>query len=191
MKVVAINGSPRSGGNTSRLIRIVLDKLGENGIETDIMQLGGKPVRGCRACYKCAEQKDKRCTIKSDQVNACIEKMLECEGMLLGSPTYFSNVTSEMKALIDRAGIVSKVNGDMLKRKVGAAVIAVRRAGSIQAFNAINQFYTINQMIIPGSNYWNMGIGKEKGDVEWDQEGMVTMEILGENFAWLLHKLND
>jgi multimeric flavodoxin WrbA len=128
--------------------------------------------------------------VTNDVLNECLEKMLAADGIILGSPTYFSNVTTEMKALIDRAGFVAKANGDMFARKVGAAVVAVRRAGSIHVFNSINHLFFISQMIVPGSSYWNMGIGLKKGDVENDEEGIGTMRTLGRNMAWLLMKLN-
>jgi multimeric flavodoxin WrbA len=189
MKVVAFNGSPRKGGNTSILINRVLDELQKEGIETEFVQLGGKKIRGCLACYKCFENKDKRC-IGKDEVNEYIEKMLEADGIILGSPTYFANVSTEMKALIDRAGLVAKANDNPFSRKVGAAVVAVRRAGSVTTFDAINHFFTISQMIIPGACYWNMGFGLDKGDVEKDEEGINTMKVLGENMAWLLKRLH-
>ena len=189
MKVIAFNGSPRKDGNTHHLLTHVCDALEKEGVETELFQLGGQAIRGCMACYKCATNKNKQCSIKNDVLNTCIEKMLAADGILIGSPTYFCNVSTEVKALIDRAGIVVRTNGDLLKRKLGAAVVAVRRAGSTQVFDAINQFFTINQMIIPGSNYWNVGMGKAQGDVEKDEEGLTTMRILGENMAWLLKKV--
>ncbi len=190
MKVIAFNGSPRKNGNTSIMISRVFDELQKHDIETELFQLGGKNIRGCMACLKCFENRDQRCSMKKDILNECIEKMLEADGMILGSPTYFSNVSTEMKALIDRAGLVAKANDDMLRRKAGAAVVAVRRAGSIHVFNSINHFFFINQMVVPGSSYWNMGIGYDKGDVEKDEEGIQTMKVLGENMAWLLRKLH-
>jgi len=189
MKVVAFNGSAQKDGNTAILINYVLDVLKENGIETEFYQLAGKEIRGCRACFKCFENRDQRCAVKDDVVNECIEKMLEADGIILGSPTYFADVSAEMKALIERAGFVAKANGDMFRRKVGAAVVAVRRAGSIHVFNSINHFFFINQMVVPGSSYWNVGVGLIKGDVEKDEEGIGTMTDLGENMAWLLKKL--
>ncbi|MDY6857372.1 MAG: flavodoxin family protein [Thermodesulfobacteriota bacterium] len=189
MKVVAFNGSPRKDGNTTILINHVLAELKREGIETELVQLAGKNIHGCIACFKCLANKDQRCSIKDDILNECIEKMLGAQGILLGSPTYFSDVTGEMKALIDRSGMVAKVNGDMFQRKVGAAVIAVRRAGSIHAFDSINHFFFISQMVVPGSNYWNMGIGLDKGEVEKDEEGIETMRVLGQNMAWLLEKI--
>ncbi len=189
MKVAAFNGSARKDGNTAILINLVLDELEKEGIETEHVQLAGKKIRGCLACYKCFEKTDHSCQQKKDYLNECIETMLEADGIILGSPTYFSNVSTEMKALIDRAGLVAKANGDMFRRKVGAAVVAVRRAGSVHAFNSINHFFLISQMIVPGSNYWNMAIGLEKGDVKKDEEGIGTMKVLGENMAWLLKKL--
>ena len=190
MKVIAFNGSARKDGNTSILINRVFDKLQKEGIETELFQFASKKIRGCMACMKCFENKDQRCANKNDVLNECLEKMLEADGIILGSPTYFSNVSTEIKALIDRAGLVAIANGHMFKRKVGAAVVAVRRAGSVSVFDAINYFFFINQLIVPGSIYWNMGIGYEKGDVEKDEEGIRTMKVLGENMAWLLRKLH-
>lgn len=190
MKVIAFNGSPREDGNTSILINRVLDVLQQEGIETELYHLGGKKIQGCIACYECFKNKDRRCSVKDDAANECIEKMLEAEGVILGSPTYFSDVSTETKALIDRSGFVAKANGDMFKRKVGAAVVAVRRAGSVHVFDSINHLFFISQMIVAGSNYWNMGIGLNKGDVENDKEGLKTMKVLGENMAWLLKKIH-
>lgn len=189
MKVVAFNGSPREDGNTSILLKRVLDELQKEGVETELVQLGGRKISGCTACFTCAENQDQRCSVTDDVTNGCIEKMLAADGMILGSPTYFTDVTAEMKALIDRAGLVAKVNGGLFKRKVGAAVVAVRRGGALHAFDTINHFFLIGEMIVPGSSYWNLGIGLDKGDVENDAEGIQTMQTLGKNMAWLLKKL--
>ncbi len=190
MKVIGFNGSARKDGNTALLVNHVLDELQKEGIETDLFQLSGKKIHGCMACYKCFQNKDRRCSVKNDILNECIEKMIEADGIILGSPTYFTDVSSEMKALIDRAGFVSKANDGMLKRKVGAGVVAVRRAGSIHAFDTLNHFFLISEMIIPGSSYWNMGFGLEKGEVEKDEEGILTMKVLGQNMAWLLKRIH-
>jgi len=190
MKVIAFNGSARKDGNTAILINYVFRELEKAGIETELVQLAGKTIRGCAACFKCFENKDRRCSVKTDVVNECIEKMIEADGIILASPTYFADVSSELKALIERAGMVSIANGYMYKRKAGAAVVAVRRAGAIHVFDTINHFFFINQMIVPGSSYWNVGIGREKGEVEKDEEGVKTMKVLGENMAWLLKKIN-
>ena len=189
MKVTAFNGSARKNGNTAILINQVLSELGKQDIETEMIQLSGQKIRGCIACYKCFENKDQRCSLKDDIVNDCIEKMLHSDGIILASPTYFADVSSELKALIDRAGLVARANDDMFKHKVGAAIVAVRRAGSIHAFDSINHLFLISQMIIPGSSYWNIGIGREIGDVEKDEEGLQTMANLGRNMAWLLKKI--
>jgi multimeric flavodoxin WrbA len=189
MKVVAFNGSARKDGNTAILIRRVLQVLESEGIETELIQLAEQQIRGCTACGVCYKVKNKQCKIVNDNVNLYIEKMSQADAIILGSPTYFSMMSSEMKALIDRAGFVGRANGDMFKRKVGAAVVAVRRAGGIPTFDAINHFFLISQMIIPGSSYWNVGIGLNKGDVEKDEEGLKTMEDLGRNMAWLLKQL--
>ena len=189
MKVVAINGSARKDGNTAILIRRVFSVLESEGIETELIQLAGEQIRGCTACGTCRKIQNKQCKIVSDNVNLYIEKMAEADGIILGSPTYFSMMSPEMKALIDRAGFVGRANGDLFKRKVGAAVVAVRRAGGIPTFDGINHFFLISQMIVPGSSYWNVGIGLNPGDVEKDEEGLKTMEDLGKNMAWLLKKL--
>jgi multimeric flavodoxin WrbA len=189
MKVVAFNGSPRKEGNTFHLIRHVFEALAHEGIETELVQVGGNLIHGCTACYRCGTNKNGRCVQEDDIVNGCIEKMRRADGIVLASPTYFSDITPELKALIDRGGFVARANDGFLARKAGAAVVAVRRGGEIHAFDSINHFFLINQMIVPGSIYWNMGFGRDPGEVENDEEGVRTMKVLGQNLAWLLKKL--
>jgi multimeric flavodoxin WrbA len=189
MKVVTFNGSARKDGNTAVLLRCVLKALEAEGFETELIQLAGEQIRGCTACRACFETKDEHCVVADDNMNIYIQKMKEADAILLGSPTYFGMMSPEMKALIDRAGFVARANPDMLKYKVGAAVVAVRRAGGMTTFDAINHFFLINQMIVPGSSYWNIGVGHKKGEVANDEEGMQTMEVLGKNMAWLIKKL--
>ncbi|MDP8266280.1 MAG: flavodoxin family protein [Candidatus Aceula meridiana] len=191
MKVVAFNGSPRKGGNTTQLIEKVFKELEKEGIDCELVELSGKKLKGCIACYKCFDAQDKKCAVKNDDINFCIEKMVKADGIILASPTYFADVTAELKALIDRAGFVAKANNEMFRRKVGAAVVAVRRAGSIHTFDSINHFFLISQMVVPGSQYWNMGFGLEKGDVAKDDEGISTMKTLGQNIAWVLKKIEE
>jgi multimeric flavodoxin WrbA len=186
MKVVAFNGSPRKDGNTTILINHVLRELEKEGVETELVQLSGKEIRGCIACYKCFENKDQRCAVKNDIANECIEKMIGAEGILLGSPVYFTDVTAEMKALIDRAGFVSRANGGMYKNKVSAAVVALRRSGSMHTLDTMNHFFLAGEMIIVGRG---IGIGRDKGEVEKDEEGMQAVKALGQRMAWLLKKL--
>ena len=189
MKVVAFNGSPRPDGNTYRLLSRVLDVLRGEGLETELVQVGGTRIHGCTACFQCRTRKDGRCAFDDDVANACIAKMTAADGVLLGSPTYFADITPEMKALMDRAGFVTRAGGNTLRRKVGAAVVAVRRAGALHAFDSMNHFFLINEMIVPGSSYWNVAFGRERGEVEQDEEGLRTMTTLGENMAWLLKRL--
>lgn len=189
IKVVAFNGSPRKEGNTTILLNVVLDELKREGIDTELVHLSGHVLSGCRACYKCRENQDQRCAVTIDNLNDYISKMIEAQGILLGSPTYISDMSANMKALIERATIVSRSNGDLFKKKVGAAVVSVRRAGSNHVLSSINYFFLINQMIIPGSSYWNMAIGRNPGEVKEDQEGIQTMKTLGQNMAWLLKKI--
>lgn len=191
MKVVAFNGSPRVTGNTSQSLKIVLAELEKEGIETEIVQLGGRKVFGCLACGKCRENKNNRCARTDDEMNTFIQKMEEADGIIIGSPTYFSNVSTEVKALIDRCGFVAKSNGGaMLRGKVGTSVVSVRRAGSTFTYSAINFFFGIAEMIICSSDYWNMTLSRDPGDVQKDAEGIKTFQILGKNMAKLLKKIN-
>ena len=190
MKVVALCGSARRKGNTAFLLNKVLEPLAAGGVETEMIELAGSKISGCKACMVCFKEKDGTCAIKDDMVNECIEKMRTADAILLGSPTYFADVSTEMKALIDRSGMVARANGNFYRRKLGAAVVAVRRAGAIHAFDAMNHFFLIGEMIVVGSSYWNVGIGREKEEVAGDEEGMKTMTQLGENMLWLLEKIN-
>lgn len=190
-KVVAFNGSARKGGNTAILLGYTLRELEQQGIETELVELAGAKIHGCLSCRKCSARKDRRCSQKDDIGNACIEKIEQADGILLGSPTYVADISPEIKSLMDRACLVAKANGGMFRHKVGAAVVAVRRGGAINAFDSLNHFFLINEMIVPGSSYWNMGIGHQVGDVEKDEEGIQTMKTLGRNMAWLLKKLKS
>lgn len=190
LKVIAFNGSPRINGNTAQSLQLVLAELEKEGIETEFIQLGGRKVFGCLACGKCYEKKDNHCIRQDDEMNTFIQKMIEADGIIIGSPTYFSNVSSEVKALIDRCGFVAKANGgDMLRGKVGAAVVAVRRAGATFTYSAINFFFGIAEMIIPSSSYWNMTLALNPGDVQKDEEGIQTFLTLGKNMAKLLKQV--
>lgn len=189
MKVVAFNGSPRQNSNTETLIKHVFAVLEEEGFKCEIVNLAENVKRGCTACLWCRENKKTRCYYDDDIINSSIQKMIEADGIIIGSPTYFSDVTAETKALIDRAGYVIKGNGDPLKRKVGAAIAVARRAGTMNVIQSINNFFFINGMVVPGSTYWNLGLGISPGDVESDLEGVATMTELGKNMAWLMKKL--
>ena len=189
MKVIGFNCSPKKDGNTAHMIRAVFAELEKEGIKTEFIQVGGNDIKGCKACGACRNNQDMKCIQKGDNVNEYVQKMADADGMIIGSPTYFADLTPEAKALMDRCGYVLRSNGNPLKRKVGAAVIAVRRAGSVHAFDSINHFFTINEMIIPGSSYWNMSLALAPGDFEKDKEGVDTMKNLGVNMAWLLKKL--
>jgi multimeric flavodoxin WrbA len=187
MKVVAFNGSPRKDGNTAILIKHVFGELEKEGIETELVQLADKVIRGCIACEKCGENRNRRCAVTNDAANECIEKMLGADGIILGSPVYFQDVTSEMIALIDRTGYVSRANGRMFKKKVGASVVAVRRSGAIHALDTMDHFFLSGEMVIVGRA---LAIGRAKGEVEKDAEGMQLATSLGQRMAWVLGKLH-
>jgi len=191
MKVVAFNGSGRKDGNTAILLNTVLEEIAKEGIETELIQLAGKAPQGCIACYKCFENKDQKCAVTKDRLNEYLAKIIEADGILFGSPVYFADATAGIKALIERCGMVSTANGGLFKRKVGAAVAAVRRAGAIHTSDTLNHLFQHQQMIIVGSSYWNLGIGRDPGQVKDDAEGIRTMKTLGQNMAWLLKKINN
>ena len=186
MKVFAVNGSPRHEGNTFRMINTVLEVCIEAGCETEIFQAGGRMVQGCTACGYCSEHIGV-CKL-GGWVNDVYEKMKEADAVILGSPTYFSDLTPEIKAVMDRCGFVSRRDGNSLSRKIGAAVTAVRRAGGIHTLDSMQHFFLINDMIVPGSSYWNMSLSLSPGDFDGDDEGIRTMRRLGENIVWLLNK---
>lgn len=192
MNVVAFSGSARKDGNTAVLVRRVLDALESEGIGTELLQLAGKRAHGCTACMKCAESKDGSCPGIRDFVSEeCIPRALAADGIIIASPVYFADVTTETKALIDRLGYASRQGGNKLARKVGAGVVVARRAGAIHAFDTINHLFLISEMVVVGSNYWNVGVGRAPGEVEQDAEGLRTMETLGRNMAWALQRLRS
>jgi multimeric flavodoxin WrbA len=188
MKLIAFNGSPRKDGNTFHLLRYLLQEIENEGIETELVQLSAKQIHGCRACYKCFENLDQRCSVKNDAANEYIEKMLAAQGIVLGSPSYFQDVTSEMKALIDRAGFVGLANNKMYKGKVGASVACFRRTGGMHAVETMNHFFFSNEIIIAGRA---VCVARDKGDVEKDEEGVQMAQTLGQRMASLIKKSSD
>jgi len=191
MKAVAINGSPRKGGNTELLLRRVLAPLAAAGWETELIQVGGTSIRGCRACYACFEKKNSRCSQQDEFFDKCMEKMVAADAIVLGSPTYFTDVSAEMKALLDRAGLVAVANGGLFRGKIGAAVVAVRRGGGTHAFDTMNHMFLMSGAIVPGSTYWNLGFGREKGEVAKDGEALRNMDDLGQTIAWLGEAIHE
>ena len=189
MKALAINGSPRKGGNTEILLKKVLEPIAKAGIETELIQIGNHAIRGCIACMQCRKNQDRRCSNNSDIVNEILPKVFEADALIIGSPTYFANVTAETKAFMDRLGYVALSNGGLLSRKIGAAVAVNRRGGANNTFDAINHLFLMNRMIVPGSIYWNFGVGRDKGEVEGDEEAARNMADLGETIAWLIQNL--
>jgi multimeric flavodoxin WrbA len=186
MKVVAFNGSPRKEGNTWHALRLVTAELEAAGIETEIVTVGDKPVRGCIACGMCAKNKDEKCVLPGDEVNAWIQKMKGADGILFGSPVHYAGMSGAMKSFLDRAFYVAGMNGGLFRHKVGAALVAVRRSGGLPAFEQLNTYLLYAEMLLPTSNYWNVIHGRMPGEVEQDAEGVQIMRVLGKNMAWLL-----
>lgn len=186
LKVIGFNGSAREKGNTACSLKTVFAELEKAGIETEMIHVGKEKVRGCIACYGCSKNQDEACTIKDDPVNEWIQKMKEADGILLGSPVYFSGVAGTMKSFLDRAFFVASVNGGLFRHKVGAAVAAVRRSGGLPTVDTLNHYINYSEMIMPSSNYWNVAHGLNPGEMEQDGEGKQIMEVLGRNMAWIM-----
>ena len=190
MKVIAFNGSPKKEGNTYHAIKQGRDEHENQGIEVEKVHVGNKDIRGCMACGTCYKSKDEQCIMKDDEVNSYIQLMKEADGVILGSPVHFSAVAGTMKSFLDRAFYVSSANGNLLRHKVGASVVAVRRSGGVPAFNQLNNYLNYAEMMVPSSNYWNVIHGSKPGDALQDEEGMQIMRVLGKNMAYMM-KLMD
>ena len=191
MKVLGISGSPRKNGNTQILVQTALDVLAEEGIETELLSLAGRPVKPCVVCGGCAKGDAIRCVQEDPAFEGVIDRFIEADGVLVGSPVYFGSAAPEIMALLDRVGHVSRRNDNFLRRKVGAAIVVGRRAGQNFTFAQLNYFFLLSEMIVPGSTYWNIAFGREKGEVTGDQEGLETVKTLAKNMAWLLQKLAE
>lgn len=190
MKVIAFNGSPRKNGNTNRALEVVLQEIAKEGIDTELVQMGCEDLAPCQACNVCVQKKDRKCKRKDDKVNEWIQKMIEADGIIIGSPVYFGSMTAQTKAFVDRVGYVNRANGNLFRRKVGAAVTVNRRAGALATFQSINDFFLIGEMVVVGSSYWNVINALKPGEIEQDEEGLRTMKDLGRNMAWLIKKIN-
>ena len=186
MKVVAFNGSPHREGNTWHALKMVTAELEAAGIETEIITVGDKAIRGCTACGMCAQNQNEQCVLPGDEVNAWIQKIKEADGILLGSPVHYAGMAGTMKSFLDRAFFVASMNGGLYRHKVGAAVVAVRRSGGLPTFEQLNNFLLYAEMLLPTSNYWNVIHGREAGEALRDEEGAQIMRLLGKNMAWLL-----
>ena len=188
--VIAFNGSPHRDGNTYHLLRHALDEIEKAGIDTELVQVGGENVRPCTVCGKCLEPRNRQCVLDDDLVNESIRKMIDADTIIIGTPTYFAGVTPEIKTFMDRAFFIAKMNGDIFRQKLGAAVAVDRRSGAVCAVDTINHYFTISGMYCAGSSYWNNAKGFMPGDVESDSEGIATMKQLGENIAWFVKRIH-
>ena len=186
MKVVAFNGSPKKAGNTFHALKMVTDELEKAGIETEIVQVGNQAIRGCAACGMCIKNKNEQCVLPDDGLNELLQKMKHADGILLGSPVHYAGMGGTMKSFLDRAFYVAGANGGLMRHKVGASVVAVRRSGGLPTFNQLNNFLSYAEMLIPTSNYWNVIHGTSPGEATQDDEGVQIMRVLGKNMAWLM-----
>jgi len=186
MKVIAINGSPKKEGNTYYALKMVGDELQAGGIKFEILHVGHKLIHGCTACGKCAENKDEKCSLGTDDLNQWIQIIKSADGIILGSPVYYSGIAGTMKCFLDRLFYVSGANGNLLRHKVAAAVVAVRRTGGSATLDGLYHYLTYAEMIVATSSYWNVIHGRLPGEVSQDGEGIQVMRVLGKNMAWLL-----
>jgi multimeric flavodoxin WrbA len=187
MKVIAICGSPRPKGNTYHLLQEAIRVLNQQGIDTEYVSLHDKDIGPCVACEKCSEEKN-RCA-QEDEFNALYEVMAQADGLIVGSPVYFGSATPNLMALLDRAGYVARKGENVFARKVGSPIVVARRAGVTFTYAQLMYFFMIMGMVMPGSTYWPIAYGRERGEVLKDEEGMKTIAVLAENIAWLLKKV--
>lgn len=189
MKVILINGSPKKNGNTFIALDAVGAALRGRGIETEVLNIGTGAIHGCMACGVCSQKKNRRCVFDDDCVNGSLDTLFAADGLVIGSPVYFAGINGALKSFLDRAFFVGSANGSLFRHKAGAGVVAVRRGGEVAAWEQLNKYFTISEMFVPSSIYWNMAFGMTPGEAKQDAEGMETMHALGENMAWLLKSL--
>ena len=188
MKVLMINGSPRKDGNTARALKEIADTLKIEGVESEIVWIGNKPVRGCAACYQCAQRGLGRCVFDDDVANRIVEKLPEADGFIIGSPTYYGQPAGALLAVWQRVCFSA---GKFVKGKPAATVAVCRRGGSTAAFQTMNMIFEMLSCPLVTSQYWNIAFGREPGECEQDAEGLQTMRTLARNMAWLLKSLKD
>jgi multimeric flavodoxin WrbA len=165
---------------------MVAAELEKEGIETEVIHVGNQAIRGCLACGGCVKHKNEQCVQTGDDLNAWIQKMKQADGIILGSPVHYSAIGGAMKSFLDRVFYVTSVNNGMLRHKVGASVVAVRRSGGLPTFDQLNNYLNYSEMLMPTSNYWNVIHGARAGEVTQDEEGVQIMRVLGKNMAWLM-----
>lgn len=188
MRVIGINGSAREDGNTALIIGIIFKELQKQGIQTELIQLASKVIEPCRGCYKC--KGNRQCAFLEDDFKEIFNKMIQSDGIILGSPVYSADVSSRMKAFLERSGVIISTNKGLLKHKIGVSVVAVRRGGALNAVDTMNHFLLNKEVYLVGSIYWNMVFGNEIGEVLTDNEGIENMKNIGQNMAWLLKQIN-
>ncbi len=191
MKVMGVCGSPRKRGNSEQLLDVALDVVRAEGIEADKILLAGKQILPCTACLRCREEKDGLCHGRDDDLTRALPAIYDADGLLLATPVYFGAATAEMTAFVDRVGYVSRANGGLLNRKVGAPIVVARRAGQNFTVAQLNFFFTINGMVVPGARYWPIAFGGGPGEALQDDEGVATIQDLGRNVAWLIKKIRS
>ena len=190
MKVIAINGSPKADGNTYHGLKIVTDELEKGGISTEIIHVGNKNIRGCLGCGGCSVNKNEKCVI-DDEVNEIIQKMKNADGILIGSPVYYASMAGTMKCFLDRAFYVAGAGNDgLFRHKVGASISAARRSGEVATFDHLNHYFTVSEMFLVPSRYWNVIHGRRPGEAVHDEEGVQTMRVLGKNMAFLIKAID-
>ncbi len=191
MKVVAFNGSPRNNGNTENIIKMMFEVLNKEGIKTELINIGKKRLSGCVSCGMCYKNKDERCSLNDDEiVNESIQKIKEADGVIFGSPVYYSAMNGTLSCFMDRIFYVSRANKDLFKHKVATGVCAVRRSGASTTLDQIHKYFSISEMFVPTSSYWNANYSCQLEEYKDDIEGVKTMDKLAKNMAYLLKIIN-
>ncbi len=185
MKVIAINGSPRKGGNCAQLLEAMGEVFTSQEIEFETIQIGNKSIRGCMACYKCVEMLNETCIYK-DEVNKIIPLLKEADGIVLASPVYFAGISGTMKSFLDRLFLVSSVNGNPFRHKVGGSIVSIRRSGATATLDSLNHYLMFSEMWVASGNYWAAGHGRNPGEVQEDLEGLQATRLLAKNMAWMI-----
>lgn len=189
MKIIAFNGSPHKQGNTAGALEIAKKYFEANSVDFEIIQVGSNPIAGCTGCGWCFRNKNSQCVLGDEIINSSVEKIKSADGIILASPVHYSGIAGNMKSFLDRLYYVCGANGGLMRRKVGASIVAVRRSGGVATFDQLNHYHTISESVIASSNYWNVIHGTAPGEITEDLEGIQTIEILCENILWLLKSI--
>jgi multimeric flavodoxin WrbA len=189
MNAVLLCGSPRKNGNTEYLLNRCAERFEMANVKTHLIHCADVNVLPCKACGACRKLANGTCAITSDDFNEVFSRLCAADIIISGSPVYFGSATPNIMSILDRSGYVSRSNGNLFSRKIGGPLVVARRAGQNFTYAQLIFWYMINDMIVPGSSYWNISFGREPGEVSNDKEGVATIDRFAENIIWLAGKV--